>query len=195
MWQIYSMLLSFCFSKETIIGTWQERGSATFWNILGRMPLPSQNIMCWKAMMVFHKILREGHPNVSQFTNNFPKILLNNHLRSELWLITHHGAGGYWKFYYSFLSFFLQHSVAFYCSVLSKWHLALFFERIHFDVMYVFWFIEKCSVVYSIALLYTKKTCLFISASLIPDLPLIRRSMIACTASLDVTGFRQSLNS
>ncbi|XP_065054331.1 huntingtin-interacting protein 1-like [Rhopilema esculentum] len=49
--------------RRTIIGTWQERGCSTFWNILGRMPLPSQNVMCWKALMVFHKVLREGHPN------------------------------------------------------------------------------------------------------------------------------------
>lgn len=50
--------------RRTIIGTWQERGNSMFWTIIGRQPLPSQAVMCWKAMMVLHKILREGHPNV-----------------------------------------------------------------------------------------------------------------------------------
>eukprot|EP00794_Sanderia_malayensis_P014190 gene14190-15670_t len=61
--------------RRTIIGTWQERGSATFWNILGKMPLPSQNIMCWKAMMVFHKILREGHTNCMKDSYVFRRTL------------------------------------------------------------------------------------------------------------------------
>lgn len=50
---------------SAIIGTWQEKGASIFWNSLGHMPLPSQVIMCWKAMLVIHKLLREGHPNVS----------------------------------------------------------------------------------------------------------------------------------
>jgi len=61
--------------RRTIIGTWQERGCSTFWNVLGRMPLPSQNIMCWKALMVFHKILREGHPNCLKDSYVFKRTL------------------------------------------------------------------------------------------------------------------------
>ena len=49
----------------TIIGTWQERGNSMFWSVLGKQPLPSQALMCWKSLTVLHKILREGHPNVS----------------------------------------------------------------------------------------------------------------------------------
>lgn len=49
--------------RSAIIGTWHEKGASIFWNSLGRMPLPSQVIMCWKAMLVIHKLLREGHPN------------------------------------------------------------------------------------------------------------------------------------
>ena len=62
-------LLASCFLlnifSSAIIGTWHEKGASTFWNSLGRMALPSQVIMCWKAMLVIHKLLREGHPNVS----------------------------------------------------------------------------------------------------------------------------------
>ena len=50
--------------RRSIIGTWQERGNSMFWTIIGKQPLPSQAVMCWKALMVLHKILREGHPNV-----------------------------------------------------------------------------------------------------------------------------------
>ena len=38
-----------------------------FWSVLGKQPLPSQPLMCWKGMTVLHKILREGHPNVCSF--------------------------------------------------------------------------------------------------------------------------------
>ncbi|KAK2573968.1 Huntingtin-interacting protein 1 [Acropora cervicornis] len=50
--------------RSAIIGTWHEKGASIFWNSLGRMPLPSQVIMSWKAMLLIHKLLREGHPNI-----------------------------------------------------------------------------------------------------------------------------------
>lgn len=38
-----------------------------FWSVLGKQPLPSQAVACWKSLMVMHKILQEGHPNVSRY--------------------------------------------------------------------------------------------------------------------------------
>ncbi|XP_028415190.1 huntingtin-interacting protein 1-like, partial [Dendronephthya gigantea] len=50
--------------RSTIIGTWQENGSKTFWMCLRRMHISANAIMCWKAMTVVYKLLREGHPKV-----------------------------------------------------------------------------------------------------------------------------------
>ena len=61
--------------RRCIIGTWQERGNSMFWNCLGRQPLPSQVIMCWKALTVMHKMLREGHPNVLRDSYVYRKTL------------------------------------------------------------------------------------------------------------------------
>ncbi|XP_047141929.1 huntingtin-interacting protein 1 isoform X1 [Hydra vulgaris] len=61
--------------RRAIIGTWQERGNSMFWLILGKQPLPSQPILCWKSMLVLHKILREGHPNVLRDSYQYKKTL------------------------------------------------------------------------------------------------------------------------
>eukprot|EP00111_Clytia_hemisphaerica_P019398 TCONS_00057251-protein len=61
--------------RRTIIGTWQERGNSMFWAVLGKQPLPTQPLMCWKAMTVLHKILREGHPNVIKDSYVYRKTL------------------------------------------------------------------------------------------------------------------------
>ncbi|CAL8346218.1 unnamed protein product [Arctogadus glacialis] len=41
-----------------------ERGAHTFWAAANRLPLSSHAVLCWKFCHVFHKILRDGHPNV-----------------------------------------------------------------------------------------------------------------------------------
>lgn len=61
--------------RRSIIGTWQERGNSMFWIVIGRQPLPSQAIMCWKALTVMHKLLREGHPNVLRDSYVYRKTL------------------------------------------------------------------------------------------------------------------------
>ncbi|KAJ3590711.1 hypothetical protein NHX12_008660, partial [Muraenolepis orangiensis] len=42
----------------------QERGAHTFWAAVNRLPLSSNAVLCWKFCHVFHKLLRDGHPNV-----------------------------------------------------------------------------------------------------------------------------------
>ncbi|KAL4630894.1 huntingtin-interacting protein 1-like isoform X1 [Arapaima gigas] len=47
-----------------ILGTHHERGAHTFWAAANRLPLSSNAVLCWKFCHVFHKLLRDGHPNV-----------------------------------------------------------------------------------------------------------------------------------
>uniref|UniRef100_A0A8C1RHG6 Huntingtin interacting protein 1 n=1 Tax=Cyprinus carpio TaxID=7962 RepID=A0A8C1RHG6_CYPCA len=39
----------------------------TFWLAVNRLPLSSNAVLCWKFCHVFHKLLRDGHPNVSTY--------------------------------------------------------------------------------------------------------------------------------
>uniref|UniRef100_A0A4W4FKP4 Huntingtin-interacting protein 1-related protein n=1 Tax=Electrophorus electricus TaxID=8005 RepID=A0A4W4FKP4_ELEEL len=47
-----------------ILGTHHEKGAHTFWAAVSRLPLSSNAVICWKFCHVFHKLLRDGHPNV-----------------------------------------------------------------------------------------------------------------------------------
>uniref|UniRef100_A0A673ZWN8 Huntingtin-interacting protein 1-related protein n=1 Tax=Salmo trutta TaxID=8032 RepID=A0A673ZWN8_SALTR len=40
------------------------KGAHTFWATVNRLPLSSNAVLCWKFCHVFHKLLRDGHPNV-----------------------------------------------------------------------------------------------------------------------------------
>ncbi|XP_030236543.1 huntingtin-interacting protein 1 isoform X2 [Gadus morhua] len=51
-------------ARTCILGTHHERGAHTFWAAANRLPLSSHAVLCWKFCHVFHKILRDGHPNV-----------------------------------------------------------------------------------------------------------------------------------
>uniref|UniRef100_A0A8C1Q815 Huntingtin-interacting protein 1-related protein n=1 Tax=Cyprinus carpio TaxID=7962 RepID=A0A8C1Q815_CYPCA len=42
----------------------QRKGAHTFWLAVNRLPLSSNAVLCWKFCHVFHKLLRDGHPNV-----------------------------------------------------------------------------------------------------------------------------------
>uniref|UniRef100_A0A3Q3GTJ2 Huntingtin-interacting protein 1-related protein n=1 Tax=Labrus bergylta TaxID=56723 RepID=A0A3Q3GTJ2_9LABR len=48
------LILSLCVCK----------GAHTFWAAVNRLPLSSNAVLCWKFCHVFHKLLRDGHPNV-----------------------------------------------------------------------------------------------------------------------------------
>ncbi|XP_067010683.2 huntingtin-interacting protein 1 isoform X2 [Anabrus simplex] len=50
--------------RSTIIGTFHEKGGATFWSCVLRLPLQENRIVAWKFCHVLHKVLREGHPHV-----------------------------------------------------------------------------------------------------------------------------------
>uniref|UniRef100_A0ABM5EMZ1 Huntingtin-interacting protein 1 isoform X1 n=1 Tax=Pogona vitticeps TaxID=103695 RepID=A0ABM5EMZ1_9SAUR len=51
-------------ARTCILGTHHEKGAHTFWSVVNRLPLSSNAILCWKFCHVFHKLLRDGHPNV-----------------------------------------------------------------------------------------------------------------------------------
>ncbi|XP_024132762.1 huntingtin-interacting protein 1 isoform X1 [Oryzias melastigma] len=51
-------------ARTCILGTHHEKGAHTFWAVVHRLPLSSNAVLCWKFCHVFHKLLRDGHPNV-----------------------------------------------------------------------------------------------------------------------------------
>ncbi|KAM4565876.1 huntingtin-interacting protein 1 isoform 1-T1 [Odontesthes bonariensis] len=51
-------------ARTCILGTHHEKGAHTFWAVVNRLPLSSNAVLCWKFCHVFHKLLRDGHPNV-----------------------------------------------------------------------------------------------------------------------------------
>ncbi|XP_035389954.1 huntingtin-interacting protein 1 isoform X2 [Electrophorus electricus] len=51
-------------ARTCILGTHHEKGAHTFWAAVSRLPLSSNAVICWKFCHVFHKLLRDGHPNV-----------------------------------------------------------------------------------------------------------------------------------
>lgn len=50
--------------RSIILGTFQEKGCGTFWSVAIKLPLQSNQIMCWKFCHVLHKLLRDGHSHV-----------------------------------------------------------------------------------------------------------------------------------
>lgn len=52
-----------------ILGTHHEKGAQTFWSVVNRLPLSGNAVLCWKFCHVFHKLLRDGHSNVSAMSS------------------------------------------------------------------------------------------------------------------------------
>uniref|UniRef100_A0A7N6BXB6 Huntingtin-interacting protein 1-related protein n=1 Tax=Anabas testudineus TaxID=64144 RepID=A0A7N6BXB6_ANATE len=50
--------------QNTKLNRQREKGAHTFWAAVNRLPLSSNAVLCWKFCHVFHKLLRDGHPNV-----------------------------------------------------------------------------------------------------------------------------------
>ena len=47
--------------RSVIIATWKEQGCNIFWTSLSKHDLASQALVCWKAVYVLHRVLRDGH--------------------------------------------------------------------------------------------------------------------------------------
>ncbi|GAA5808667.1 hypothetical protein MFLAVUS_002060 [Mucor flavus] len=50
--------------RKCIVYTWDHRTSAIIWNILKVQPLLSDEVQAFKALILVHKIVKDGHPNV-----------------------------------------------------------------------------------------------------------------------------------
>uniref|UniRef100_A0A8C4F4G1 I/LWEQ domain-containing protein n=1 Tax=Dicentrarchus labrax TaxID=13489 RepID=A0A8C4F4G1_DICLA len=48
-----------------IMGTHKEGGATTFWSYILNLPLSSNSMVSWKFCYLLHKVLRDGHRNVS----------------------------------------------------------------------------------------------------------------------------------
>uniref|UniRef100_A0AAR2LKZ8 I/LWEQ domain-containing protein n=1 Tax=Pygocentrus nattereri TaxID=42514 RepID=A0AAR2LKZ8_PYGNA len=63
-------------ARRIILGTHREKGAYTFWSYAIGLPLSSSTILSWKFCHVLHKVLRDGHPNVSVFhVSNFSSVV------------------------------------------------------------------------------------------------------------------------
>ncbi|KAJ2992081.1 sla2 Src-like adaptor 2 [Globomyces sp. JEL0801] len=49
--------------RAMILYTWDMKGSGSVWNALKTFPMMSDDIIVFKALITFHKIARQGHPN------------------------------------------------------------------------------------------------------------------------------------
>ena len=47
--------------RSVIIATWKEQGCNVFWTSLSKHDLASTALVCWKAIYVLHRVLRDGH--------------------------------------------------------------------------------------------------------------------------------------
>ena len=62
-----SRLISISTCLDLILGTFRIEGAQLFWTMMTRLQLESHPIVCWKFCYVIHRILRDGHKNVSDY--------------------------------------------------------------------------------------------------------------------------------
>ncbi|KAK6205263.1 structural constituent of cytoskeleton [Scheffersomyces amazonensis] len=89
--------------RACIVYTWDHKNSRAFWNAVKIQPLQSSEIQLFKALIMIHKVLQEGHPNtlkdayrnrdfLSSLSNVFPS----------------HGSGSYGRLINQYDRFILQ---------------------------------------------------------------------------------------
>ncbi|ODV77784.1 structural constituent of cytoskeleton [Suhomyces tanzawaensis NRRL Y-17324] len=49
--------------RACIVYTWDHKNSRAFWNAVKIQPLQSDQVQSFKALIMIHKVLQEGHPN------------------------------------------------------------------------------------------------------------------------------------
>ena len=57
--------------RITILGTHKEQGANYFWDNVMRLQVEGHHLVAWKFCHVFHKVMREGHPNVLKDSAKF----------------------------------------------------------------------------------------------------------------------------
>ncbi|OWB59282.1 hypothetical protein B5S29_g137 [[Candida] boidinii] len=69
--------------RACIVFTWDHKSSRTFWNDLRVLPLQSDEVQTFKALITMHKVIQEGHPStliggyknrdwINSLARNFP---------------------------------------------------------------------------------------------------------------------------
>lgn len=61
--------------RNTIIATWREKSSSTFWKLLPQLPIMRSHVVAWKACFIIHRIFRDGHEDVVKKTARHMKFL------------------------------------------------------------------------------------------------------------------------
>lgn len=59
--------------EECIVYTWDYHSSLAVWNGLRTQPILADEVQTFKALIVVHKLLQEGHPVVSHLVNSAQK--------------------------------------------------------------------------------------------------------------------------
>lgn len=50
--------------RACIVYTWDIKSSGSFWSVLKNQPILGEDIMSFKALITFHKVIKDGHPSV-----------------------------------------------------------------------------------------------------------------------------------
>lgn len=80
-WNSLAVFLSACLflniTTDILLGTHWENGAVVFWSHAVNLPLASNAIISWKFCHMIHKLLRDGHPNVSpsNLSNTWHQVL------------------------------------------------------------------------------------------------------------------------
>lgn len=56
--------------RKCIVYTWDYRSSASIWSGLRVQPILSDEVQTFKALILVHKVLQEGHPNTLKEAQN-----------------------------------------------------------------------------------------------------------------------------
>jgi predicted nucleic acid-binding Zn-ribbon protein len=97
--------------RSCVVYTWDYKTSRSFWNALRLLNVYSDEIMCFKALITIHKVLREGHPIVlrealkeKDLLDSLKNYYMSNSYSGYASLIRH-----YVEFLYRKLDFHRQH--------------------------------------------------------------------------------------
>ncbi len=60
-----------------VIATWKEKGCFTLWKVMKTLPLQNSNTVCFKTCYLIHKMLRDGYPEVHEYSVNISTITLS----------------------------------------------------------------------------------------------------------------------
>jgi hypothetical protein len=53
--------------RACILYTWDVKGPGSFFNALRTYPMLADEVIAFKALITYHKVIRQGHPNVVLF--------------------------------------------------------------------------------------------------------------------------------